>query len=59
MSNQELQETFAYCQQAHDPEQWTMLAMVYYARGYFMNALCCFRLADECAVRELAEAQGC
>lgn len=48
MSNQELQEQYQRCKQWQDPEQWECLALAYYARGYALNALHCFRQADSC-----------
>lgn len=62
MSNEQLKQTFEYCQRANEPEQWTFLAVAYYERGFWMNALYCFRMADQCRelmpALELAEAQG-
>jgi len=46
MSNQELQVQFERCEHWQDPEQWELLALAYYQRGYYLNALCCFRQAD-------------
>jgi hypothetical protein len=46
MSNDELQAQFARCEQWQDPEQWDLLALAYYQRGYDLNAMHCFRLAD-------------
>ena len=46
MSNAELQDQFALCQQWQDAEQWELLGIAYYGRGYLFNALHCFRLAD-------------
>jgi hypothetical protein len=48
MSDQELQDQFGLCQKWRDAEQWDLLAMAYYARGYLLNAVCCFNLADAC-----------
>lgn len=50
MSNEELKQQFQLCEQWNDPEQWDFLAIAYYARGYYLNALHCFRLADTCRV---------
>lgn len=36
------------CEVWNDPEQWEALAMLYYQRGLFLNALHCFRRADAC-----------
>ena len=50
MTDQELQQSFDYCKQANDPEQWDLLAIAYYMCGYDMNALHCFKQADACRV---------
>jgi hypothetical protein len=50
MSNDELQAQFQRCEIWQDAGQWDLLAMAYYARGYLLNALCCFKKAD--ALRE-------
>ena len=48
MTNEQLQQSFDYCKQANDPEQWELLAMAYYQNGYELNALYCFNQADWC-----------
>lgn len=48
MTNEQLQQSFDYCKQVNDPEQWDLLAMAYYQRGYDLNALYCFKQADTC-----------
>lgn len=48
MSNEELQAQFKRCEVWQDAEQWNLLAMAYYARGYLLNAVCCFNRADAC-----------
>jgi len=55
MSTEELKQTFEYCERANDPEQWELLAMAYYQRGFLLNALHCFKQAD--AIREGALAE--
>jgi hypothetical protein len=50
MTDNELKEQFQQCQAWNDPEQWDALAMLYYQRGYFLNALHCFKRADACRV---------
>lgn len=50
MNNDELKQQFERCQRWQDPEQWDLLALAYYQRGYLLNALHCFRQAD--ALRE-------
>jgi len=47
MTNQELKKQFERCQQWDDPEQWELLAMEYYRRGYYMNAMYCFKQAGK------------
>lgn len=42
----DLIEQFRLCEQWDDPEQWDALALLYYQRGYYLNALCCFQRAD-------------
>jgi hypothetical protein len=50
MTNQELQQRFDYCKWLGNPEEWQLLAMAYYQRGYFLNALHCFKQAEDCVV---------
>jgi hypothetical protein len=53
LSNEELQEQFTRCRQWQDADQWDHLAIAYQARGYLMNALYCFRQADQCRGQQL------
>ena len=46
MSDEELQDQFGLCQKWQDAEQWDLLGIAYYGRGYLLNALHCFRQAD-------------
>jgi len=48
MSDEQLMQSFDFCKKAEDAEQWDLLAMAYYERGYLLNALYCFRQADVC-----------
>lgn len=48
MSNEELKAQFARCVEWQDSEQWDLLAIAYYERGYLLNALHCLRQADAC-----------
>lgn len=48
MSDEQLTQQFKLCQQWDDPEQWELLAMAYYHRGYLLNASRCFQNADAC-----------
>jgi len=50
MTDQELKDQFEWCKVWQDSQQWDWLAMAYYARGYLLNALFCFRQADACRV---------
>jgi len=50
MSNDELKLQFDKCQVWQDAEQWDLLALAYYQRGYQFNALHCFKQADACRV---------
>lgn len=53
MTNEEFKQSFDYCKKVNDPEQWDLLAMAYYQRGYDLNALYCFNQADACRDAEL------
>jgi hypothetical protein len=57
MSNDELQAQFKRCEGWQDAEQWDLLATAYYARGYLLNALCCFKKADACRVSVAVETE--
>ena len=48
MTREELKQQFDRCLKWNDPQQWEELALQYYQRGYFLNALHCFMLADKC-----------
>lgn len=50
MSNDELKAQFVRCKAWQDAEQWDLLALAYYGRGYLLNALYCFEQADACRV---------
>jgi len=50
MNNAELQELFKACERWNNPEQWDLLGLAYYQRGYDLNALVCFNRADACRV---------
>lgn len=39
---------FQRCVEWNDPEQWEVLAILYYQSGYNLNALHCFERADAC-----------
>lgn len=53
----ELQEQFRLCVEWNDPDQWVALAMLYYQRGYALNALHCFKRAEDCQVLVAAETE--
>jgi hypothetical protein len=46
MTNEELKTQFKRCQKWQDPEQWDLLGMAYYNRGFVLNAGYCFDQAD-------------
>lgn len=46
-NNSYLQEWFEYCQRQGTADDWDQLALAYYFRGYYLNALAYFRKADE------------
>jgi cytochrome c-type biogenesis protein CcmH/NrfG len=57
MTDRQLAQQFTRCQQWNDPDQWDVLAHLYFAKGYVLNAAECFRKADEirgCAFAEAA-----
>jgi cytochrome c-type biogenesis protein CcmH/NrfG len=56
MTNQQLQAQFQKCQEWNDPDQWDMLALEYHRNGYTLNAVQCFRKADELRGVAFAEA---
>lgn len=47
MNDSELQVQFKRCQEWEDPEQWELLAIAYFERGYYLNAIQCFKNADK------------
>lgn len=47
----DLQAHFDRCLAWNDAVQWDALAMLYYQRGYLLNALHCFERADACRAR--------
>jgi hypothetical protein len=55
MTDQELKQQYQKCQLWNDANQWDALAVEFYRRGYTLNALVCFRNADDirgCAFSE-------
>ena len=44
----DFQAQFKRCEEWNDPEQWDWLAILYYQRGYYLNAVHCFQRADAC-----------
>lgn len=56
MTNEELKQQHERCEQWNDPDQWDMLALLYYQRGYLLNARRCFKKADEIRGVAFAEA---
>lgn len=60
MTNEELMKQHERCEQWNDADQWDALARMYYAKGYYLNALNCFRRADDvrgCAFAEAMPAE--
>lgn len=47
MTNEELLQSWQWCSRHGNSDDWTMLAMAYYSRGYIMNACAYFRKAEE------------
>ena len=43
------------CEKWNDPDQWDFLGVAFYVRGFYLNALHCFKRAD--AIREGALAE--
>jgi hypothetical protein len=56
VTNQELQQQFERCQEWQDADQFDYLAIEYHRRGYSLNALACFKRADE--LRDVAFAEA-
>jgi hypothetical protein len=56
MTDTELQQQFERCQEWQDADQFDMLAIEYHRRGYSLNALACFKRADELRGVAFAEA---
>lgn len=54
----DLKAQFEMCQKWNDPEQWDALAMLYYQRGYLLNALHCFKRADACRASVAVETEA-
>ena len=54
MTDGELLEQFQRCEVWQDADQWDLLAMAYYNRGYELNASVCFQRADACRLQESA-----
>ena len=52
MTDGELQEQFQRCEVWQDADQWDLLAMAYYNRGYELNADVCFQRADACRLQK-------
>lgn len=49
----DFQAHYRQCEQWNDADQWDALAMLYYQRGYEINALHCFKRADAIRFREM------
>lgn len=48
MSDNELKQQFDRCLEWKDPDQWDLLGIEYFNRGYLLNADLCFTYADNC-----------
>ena len=46
LSTLDLQGQFRLCEQWNDPDQWDHLGVLYFQRGYDLNARHCFKRAD-------------
>lgn len=46
----DLQAQFQRCVEWNDAKQWESLAMLYYQRGYLLNAAHCFERVEACRV---------
>ncbi len=46
MTDEQLQAQFERCKQWNDPDQWDVLGIFYFVRGYELNAMFCFMEAD-------------
>jgi hypothetical protein len=53
----DLQEQFRLCEQWNDPDQWDHLGVLYYQRGYDLNARHCFKRADALRVPVFVEVE--
>jgi hypothetical protein len=50
MGNQDLLDQFKLCEQWKDADQWDALGMLYFQRGFVLNAGLCFQRADACRI---------
>lgn len=50
MTNKELIEQFERCMVWQDADQWDLLGLAYFNRGFVLNAAVCFTNADACRV---------
>jgi len=48
MSNDDLIAQFKRCEKWQDADQWDLLAIEYFNRGFVLNAGVCFTRADAC-----------
>jgi hypothetical protein len=56
MTDQELLAQYKQCQLWSDADQWDVLAVEFYRRGYTLNAMQCFQNADDIRGCAFAEA---
>lgn len=57
MTDNELMEQFVRCKTWNDPEQWEALAVMYFERGYVLNAEYCVEQAKACRVPNMSQAE--
>jgi hypothetical protein len=53
MCNQDLIDKFQRCEQWQDADQWDALGMLYFQRGFMLNAGVCFQRADACRLKNV------
>ena len=52
------QQAFEWCKQNGSENDWIVLAMAYYNNGYYLNALFCFKQADNVRRQEMLQLIG-
>jgi hypothetical protein len=54
----DFQAQFRRCEQWNNPEQWDALGLLYYQRGYLLNALHCFERAEACRLSKAPQGEA-